>query len=98
MLDTAQGLSHLIRARSFDHNDRVYDVFASVRPASPRTVTVHVTCNGHEVYFDYPDGVRTQQCHEVTFLGEVDSLHLETMNVVDFTMDDAEKLVRAWVA
>ncbi len=98
MFDPATGLSHLIRARSFDHKGKVYDVFASILPASPRTVTVHVTSNGNEVYYDYPDGVRTEQMHEVTFVGEVDLLHLETMNVVDWTMDDAEKLVRAWVA
>jgi hypothetical protein len=98
MLDPAMGLPHLIRARSFDHKGRVYDVFASVLPASPRTVSVHVTSNGHEVFYDYPDGVRTEQLHEVTFFGEVDTLHLETMNAIDYTMDDAEKLVRAWVA
>ena len=91
-------LSRSIRTRSFDHNGRIYDVSACVLHLSPRTVTVHVTCNGHGIYYDYPDGIRTQQKHEVTFFGEIDPLHIETMNAVDYTMDDAEKLVRAWVA
>ena len=87
-----------VRMRSFDHAGRIYDVSACVLPQSPRTVTVRVTCNGHGIYYDYPGGVRTQQRHEVTFLGEIDVIHVETMNAVDYTMDDAEKLVRAWVS
>lgn len=91
-------LAHCIRTRSFDHKGRIYDVSACVQPPSPRTVTVHVTCNGHGIYYDYPDGMRTQQKHDVTFFGEIDPLHIETMIAVDYTMDDAERLVRAWVA
>lgn len=67
-------------------------------PLAPETVAVEVTCNGKGIYYDYPDGVRTQQKHEVTFIGEIDWLHIATMNAVDYTMDDAEKLVRAWVS
>ena len=87
-----------MRMRSFDHAGRIYNVSACVLPQSPRTVTVRVTCNGHGIYYDYPGGVRTQQRHEVTFFGEIDVTHVATMNAVDYTMDDAEKLVRAWVS
>jgi hypothetical protein len=86
-----------VRTRSFDHAGRIYDVSAWVLPQSPHTITVSVTCNGHGIYYDYPDGVRTEQSHEVTFCGKIDLTHIETMNAVDYTMDDAEKLVRAWV-
>ena len=87
-----------IRMRSFEHKGRIYDVSACVLASSPRKVTVHVTCNGQGIYFDYPGGVRTQQSHDVTFIGEIDTRHIETMDAIDYTMDDAEKLVRAWVA
>jgi hypothetical protein len=90
--------SRILRTRSFDHNGRIYDVSASVSPVTPRTITVEVTSNGAGIYYDYPGGVRTQQMHDVTFIGNIDLSHIATMNAVDFTMDDAEKLVRAWVS
>jgi hypothetical protein len=87
-----------VRTRSFAHGGRIYDVSACISPRKPRTVTVAVTSNGKGIYYDYPEGVRTQQRHELTFVGDIDISHVETMNAVDYTMDDAEKLVRAWVA
>jgi hypothetical protein len=91
-------LLQAVRTRSFEHGGRIYDVSACICALAPRTVVVEVTCNGRGIYFDYPEGVRTQQKHEVTFCRDIDTRHMQTMNAVDFTMDDAEKLVRAWVA
>lgn len=87
----------VIKERSFDHRGRVYDVAASVIDTDRYSFRVDVTCNGRTVNYDFPDGDRTTQHHEVTMQTPIDHRTAESMNAVDYSMDDAEALVRRWV-
>jgi len=86
-----------IRERSFDHKGRIYDVVARMSPDSGFTVTVDVMCNGKGIYYDYPDGTRASNRHELWFIGDSDNRQILTSDAVSFSMEDAERLVRAWV-
>jgi hypothetical protein len=90
--------STAIKTRSFDHRGRIYDVTASSASTTPYSFCIDVTCNGRAVNYDYPDGYRTTQRHEITLQKPVNHRTAESMNAVDYSMDEAEALVRRWVA